>query len=695
MFKLKYLELGPFRSFVKPQRIDFPDSGMVLFEGENGAGKSNVLLAIEHAFGSCPLPSTVLSSWQASDEPPTVNLGIQTDKGLLQLNRSKKLELIENQVEFKGSAAQKEEQLLKIIGLSAEVRQALTYRGQRSPGLFISKTNAEKGDFLVPLLDLVRFEKAQDVGDKKVKDLDEKATKLSAAYEAIEGTLTKPDEAQMQIMAGEILKLHDDSFKANKGEQDLKLELEKARTSNNDEAFAAQVEYITVNQLENLKSELTELQGNAPVFNLDNRELVKLSDNLAECQKRLDKIKADDQVKLNEHNKTKNDANKAIQSNKIEINKGIRLRKDIDRLDSDIKTLESNKCPTCDREWILAQAKLHELISKKNEILVEIHLLNKIELETSKLEELYSLIPAFVPDLNIVKFQSIIENLKEQIATERQKLNSAKSLFEAKHAKQVAEVRQKISDVIVGGEKVARSIKDTFISIERIFNNSLQNIQDRKNAINQQLNDYKVKVATLEAQENAYKNSQKQLQAKLAEKRSAEAELNIESDLLSLLGREGFLGSIFDEVLDEISTETNNTLSAVPNTSHVTLEFKSESVTQKGTVKKSIIPVITVGDYTAPIKSALSGGMLSVLELATDLAVMNVVSRRTGIVPGYLILDESFTGIDNKSKESCFELLQIYAKDRLIIVIDHDTEFKSLFDKVITVECINGQSIIK
>lgn len=685
MFKLKYLELGPFRSFIEPQRIDFPENGMVLFEGENGAGKSNILLAIEQAYGSCPLPSTVLSSWQKPDEPPTVKLGIETDKGLLQLNRSKKLELIENGVEFKGSAIQKEEQLLKIIGLSAEVRQALTYRSQRSPGLFISKTNAEKGDFLVPLLDLIRFEKAQDIGDKKVKELDEKANKLSAAFEAIESTLIKPDAAQMLIGADAIQKLHDETAKINNDIKVLKEEIEIARIFNNDEAFAAQVEYQITNELEPLKAELNELQNNTPVFNLDNRELVKLSDNLTECQKRLDKIKGDDLLKLNEHNKNKNDINKVIQSNKIEINKGIRLRKDIDRLDSDIKTLESNKCPTCDREWVLAQAKLNELCNKKNEILVEIHLLNKIELETSNLEEQYNQIPAFVPDLNIVKFQSIIEGLKDQIATEKQKLNSAKSLFEAKHAKQVAEVRQKVSAIIFSSESVAKEIRSKFIPIEKEFNNTLQNLQTQKYELQNQLNGIKVELATLESQTKAFENSQKQLNQKLAEKKVAEDELHVETDLLSLLGREGFLGSIFDEVLDEISTETNNTLAAIPNTSHVTLEFKSESVTQKGTVKKSIIPVITVGDYTAPIKSALSGGMLSVVELAVDLAIASVVSRRTGIVPGYLLLDEPFTGISTASKEACFELLKIYSKDRLILVIDHESDFKSLFSQVINV----------
>jgi hypothetical protein len=71
------------------------------------------------------------------------------------------------------------------------------------------------------------------------------------------------------------------------------------------------------------------------------------------------------------------------------------------------------------------------------------------------------------------------------------------------------------------------------------------------------------------------------------------AKMNAELDFQKLIGREGFLGAIFDEVLWEISEETNRLLAQFPNTAHVTLYFRSENVTGKGTIQKKILPVVS------------------------------------------------------------------------------------------------------
>jgi DNA repair exonuclease SbcCD ATPase subunit len=115
-------------------------------------------------------------------------------------------------------------------------------------------------------------------------------------------------------------------------------------------------------------------------------------------------------------------------------------------------------------------------------------------------------------------------------------------------------------------------------------------------------------------------------------------------------------------------------------------------VTQKGSVKKAIVPVVCIDGHEATLEAGLSGGMLSTVELAVDLAVGAVLSRREGLCPGWLILDESFEGLDAVSKRSCMEILMNYANNRLVLVTDHATEFKSNFSKNITVEFENGVS---
>jgi DNA repair exonuclease SbcCD ATPase subunit len=158
-------------------------------------------------------------------------------------------------------------------------------------------------------------------------------------------------------------------------------------------------------------------------------------------------------------------------------------------------------------------------------------------------------------------------------------------------------------------------------------------------------------------------------------------QLSEEQDFSAMVGREGFLGAIFDEVLSEVAEQANAIMAQVPNVAHVTLAFKSESVTGKGTTRRAITPVVTVGGHEANLKSGCSGGMLGAVYLAADLAVIDVVSRRLGVSPGWLVLDEVFTGLGPTETEACLEVLQEYAQGKLVLVIDHASETKGYFQQ--------------
>ncbi len=84
--------------------------------------------------------------------------------------------------------------------------------------------------------------------------------------------------------------------------------------------------------------------------------------------------------------------------------------------------------------------------------------------------------------------------------------------------------------------------------------------------------------------------------------------------------------------------------------------------------------------------------MTTSVELAVDLAVSEVVSRRTGSVPGWLILDESFEGLDPVTKESCMQILGRYASDKVVLVIDHASELKESFTQFVNVIHEGGRS---
>lgn len=84
--------------------------------------------------------------------------------------------------------------------------------------------------------------------------------------------------------------------------------------------------------------------------------------------------------------------------------------------------------------------------------------------------------------------------------------------------------------------------------------------------------------------------------------------------------------------------------------------------------------------YSCPYKQ-LSGGERRMLALAFNIAVMKAAQNKIGIHFNCLMLDEAFAGLDNTLKCKAFSLLQsLEAEHETILVIEHDSEFKALFD---------------
>jgi DNA repair exonuclease SbcCD ATPase subunit len=176
----------------------------------------------------------------------------------------------------------------------------------------------------------------------------------------------------------------------------------------------------------------------------------------------------------------------------------------------------------------------------------------------------------------------------------------------------------------------------------------------------------------------------------------AEAKARVAEDYAAAVGRNGFLGRIFDELLVEIADATNAALADVPNVTDCSLAFRSEVVGAKGkTVRQNIVPVLTVGgqEIVGRDLDGASGGMQSAVELAADFAgILGVVERRLGWSPGWVMIDEAFEGLDASSREATVEYLRALARDRLVLVIDHGSEIGGLFESRIVVKSENRKS---
>jgi DNA repair exonuclease SbcCD ATPase subunit len=128
--------------------------------------------------------------------------------------------------------------------------------------------------------------------------------------------------------------------------------------------------------------------------------------------------------------------------------------------------------------------------------------------------------------------------------------------------------------------------------------------------------------------------------------------------------------------------------------SSTTIRFDTEKVNKDDSIKQEIRLVITQNGNPLSFRQ-LSGGQQAAIELATDLALANVIGQRTGVRLNFYIADEPIPGLDPESAEYCLEVLKLASRDRLIFVIDHSVENKELFDSFIEVENVNGVSTLK
>lgn len=175
-----------------------------------------------------------------------------------------------------------------------------------------------------------------------------------------------------------------------------------------------------------------------------------------------------------------------------------------------------------------------------------------------------------------------------------------------------------------------------------------------------------------------------EVEQKIGEQKALEVELYMTEHSAALVSRTGFLGAIFDEVLADINARANDLMSYIPNINTFTLNISSSAVTKAGKVNKKIEKSVFKDGKKISIKT-LSGGQRTSIELCTDLAVREAIRSRSGSNLGWIALDESMDGLGIETKMAAIEVIKSKIKG-LIVIVDHSTEIKESFNKVIDVE---------
>jgi DNA repair exonuclease SbcCD ATPase subunit len=704
MVRLRRLVLTNFRSFKGRHVIDFPERGIVIVRGNNhdtrgdsGAGKTNILLAIAYAFGFCPYSQKDLQCWY-DDEPMVVEVYMDTDEGEAVLVRGDKLALkVGDEKAVKGSAKAVEARLDQLCGVNAKLREAVTYRDQVNPIRFLDMRDSDLKQFLVQVLRLEGLEREIDVRTKTLTTLKEAVSQAQALAEAARAEVATRSQEVAPHVAEDTTKL-EAAMAENRLELEAALEFldvfkERVRLVENEIAT------VSNRALLEHKDEIHALQQNLKTIQFtpivtDEGPLRKIQEQLEQCRRHMGAVAAADAVARASFDRDTEALRARIRHLHNELAKAPSLLDDISRLQGEAEQLKTNICDRCHRVWEDAQRQfdnhVKEIDSKQS-------LLEQVCTHRPEVERLENEVRAraYAPDPRLDKFKIVERSLESKIAAEAARLRGHEKVQELERQEKVSRAEALLAEAVSNAKADAQArvlqTSEHLAKVKEEVAVMQSHITDLRTRIQGQ--DKELSLALLRNQQGATRYAEASARVAVAEKKFQELQRRAvdademfkrESDYLDML--KGFRNKIFDEVLGEVGDEATDLVGLLPNAAHATVEFQSERTTDAGTTRQEIKPVIYLHGHARPLRSSVSGGQLTSISLAIDLAVGRVISRRLGCNLNWVILDEAFNGHDMVTKTSCLELLRAYAEDRLVIVIDHASEFKELVAQVITVE---------
>jgi len=718
-FRLSRLAIKNFRSFKEESEIYFQPHGMTLIRGVNldtggssYAGKSSIPVAIAMALGFSPFSIKDQKTW-GTDGAMSVTLDIETDGGIWTVRRGDKTSLKPPTGETITGVSAVDAKLRQIVGLDPEVLGALTYRRQFDRGLFLKKTDLEKKDFLCKVMPtLALIESAIEKGAEEIKLQEARTVENSVVLSQYESQLRSFPESDLVQVDTHCIEEGVGLYRSQEAELVENVKIQEKLIKELEDSMAltkvqVAVQYqakieeagAAVNRsLDAMKNFQTTPQA------VDSTALNNALAKLEEAQRRHRKIIDTEAERLRLFESERRDLEKMVSELRTSASSVGRLNGSLLEKKKALHKAKMNICPTCNQPWVEAwnDTRLweHEIEKIQTEVNEATRAAEELPLFVAKLSSL-----RFAPEIKITRFQEIVTQLTGVVRAEEVRVENEIQNLRSQLQQRLTEAMFALSSVQA---EVHAAETEAVDGMDRDLRNSrlkLQELYGSLHTIRASLGmaELTLKSTRLENEVRGHESEQRhdmrlqiqdKIDAALTMKTETDSALAAEKDFLDLIGTRGFLGSIFDEILSEITDETNAILGSVANTAHVTLHFSSESLTLKGVSRKEIKPIVTIGGFIANLESGPSGGMATSINLAVDLAVANVVSRRTNSWPGWMILDESFDGLDQPSRETCFEMLKLHAANRLLMVVDHASETKELFSNHIDIEFKDGRSRI-
>jgi DNA repair exonuclease SbcCD ATPase subunit len=670
MIRIKKLKLENIGRFVGQHEVDFSVlNGLTQVDGRNlntggssGSGKSTVFSAIEYSLGINDVPASSLQS-RLTKSPIKVELTLDVDGNEVVVSRGKSgLKLVENQIEITGSVKEMEDRLSSLLKLGPDLLRPMLHKRQGEGGMILSMTPKQYYEFLSEMLDLGSYTKKQDKADQAVT-----AAKLEIEKVSQELTITKARRMEAEGVLASIT-----PPEASNVTEEGVAALGRAR----DHAMASfkRAEASVKNKIASIPVPTKQSVPRPNTSNIDA--------NIKELESEKHRIKA-------EEAKKRSSIEEKIKIIKSLISDAAIKRAQIADLEESLreKTLlissEGKDCPTCKRHWPEgAEAERNKNIQKKQE------LESKLALAKDTVIKAERAMPILAALEKEAQFSFDVSHLDQKI----QESLISKKLIEDKYLADVFQADDAFSKVFAAylskkkkteeeGEKELEPLRYAYEEAERTFKAAKASYD----AATEALKRYTDMVHNTQKTIEDLKQKEAALGAKSLE---LEADCAFKISCSEILKK--YVNQLFKTSLDQIAIRATEILKAVPNTCTMAVTFDTLKETKAGAIKEEVTAIVSMdGDVGVPIKT-LSGGERTAVDLAVDLAAIEMIEMASGKGIDLFILDEPFDGLDSVCKENCLEVLNSYRNSqkvsKKILIVDHSNETKQMISDRIQIE---------
>lgn len=700
--ELQSVSISSFLNIAEEQTVTFDGPGVYAVIGENrdeGGSNASGKSAFLRALTVLPQGSKYIDITNKEIKNRILGLpskisGVYKVNGkIVNITRviGGKLSVSVDGVELDGKTDEIQEKLISVFGISPEHFIHLTHKMQEDFGGFLLMKDSEKKDFLGSFFDTSKIDKAEIQNNTQIKELNLQLSQSSSKLSSLRGSM-EVLKSEVDTLTNKVSKYTSTEFISSIAQKKSELthkemELQQVESLDVESLLSENEEYTSLTsqlsssqnmlanteasllkEIESITAEINSLQStiNSPVVVPD-----ELVNKVSELERLIKASKAQQDTL----NSLLSEKNQISRMSDLATKKALELKPDI--------------CHTCGQsitddiykkisESIGIEVRQAADLLEANRKRLDSVLANKIDEQAVRNEHLQAL-----EAITLFKVSQDKTNLKQSLFNLQESVRLKKSAL--------AELHRSVKNTEQLVQRFRQTTKDNYNMLLSKLRTEIASLNREVELLERESASAAEALKTANSRYSECLDSVNKIDISIAE---LSHKINLHNKISEILSRNGFIGYIFDSVLEEINREVNENIKEITVISRLSMYFTPDQVAKStGTVSKSIN--YKIFDRNEEVSfSTLSGSEKQSLLIAVDAAVDTVLCRRLGVDINYKILDEQFGWVDSAHKEPLIDFIKNKYSDKIVLIVDHGSELNAAIDKKIVAVKQNGMATI-